>query len=217
MKSMLQRGCWSFWKARLGLLSMLVAMGSASACSGSSAKGAQNDAAASGGAGGTSGAGGSVGRDAGDDAPGPDATTAKDGPVSPDAPADLAAGVDLPGDGLPGDGGESAVGACSTRTGGALVTFGICSPSQRLTVWITNSDFIAEAIARKGQKSRIPNMELVAGKDCDPQYPWHVNPATAQFADAATEVCDACPNLVDLRNHYYCPWTTSVIDVVDRR
>ena len=97
------------------------------------------------------------------------------------------------------------------------MTFGICSPVQRLTVWITNDAFITEAIAKKGQRSRIPNMELVDGEDCDPQYPWHVKPATAQFADFTTEVCDACPNMVDIRNKYYCPWSASVIDVVDRR
>jgi len=128
-------------------------------------------------------------------------------------PADTAA----PADTLPADAAPAAGGACSTRKGGALVTFGVCTPAQRLTVWITAGAFIDEAIAKKGQKSRIPVMELASGADCDPHYPWHVKPDTAQFADQSTEVCDACPNLVDLRNKYYCPWSASVIDVVDQR
>jgi hypothetical protein len=148
--------------------------------------------------------------------------------------ADAPAPVDgpLPEDGGPGpqadaspalDSAPSSGGNCSMRTGGALITFGICDPAQKVTVWITNGTFIAEAVARKGMKGRIPVFDLVDGRDCDAAWSWHVDPATAQFADLTVEVCDGCPALVEsgkadwLRVKRYCPWSAMVLDVVDRR
>src|SRR5262249_15580480 len=116
-----------------------------------------------------------------DTGPTPDAGVAADLGVAPDAAttgedrparadevgADATEAADTKPATLP-DGATAAV--CSTRKGGALVTFGVCDPKQFLTVWITNGAFIDEAIAKKGMHSRIPVMDLVAGPDCDPRY-----------------------------------------------
>lgn len=133
-----------------------------------------------------------------------DTDTAPDGPSSPDAPAS----------------GK----LCGDRKGGALVTLGACSPAQPFTLWITDKAFITEAIAKKGMKARIPVLELIDGQDCDPAFTWHVNPATATFADFSTEVCDGCPDKVEADKSTwlssvkrYCPWQATVIDVEDKR
>lgn len=48
-------------------------------------------------------------------------------------------------------------------------------------------------------------------------WSWHLDPATVRFVDAAIEVCDACPSLVEAnlpafeRLGTYCPWSTEVV------
>jgi hypothetical protein len=152
------------------------------------------------------------------DGPGSAADLGKtsDGPLTP--PSDGPSG---PADG-PAAAPDGSAAACARRTGGALVTLSICQ-GEKVTVWITNPAFITEAIAKKGMKGRIPGFELIDGRDCDPAWSWHVNPASPTWADLSTEVCDGCPHLVEqdkaawLKLGRYCPWATSVVDVVDRR
>lgn len=155
----------------------------------------------------------------------PDTAAALDQTVQADsAPVADGPATDVPPpDAAEADANPSAGGLCATRSGGALVTFGICSPAQTLTVWITSGAFIDEAKTKKGMKARIPVFDLLDGRDCDPAWSWHVDATTAQFADATTEVCDGCPKLVEsgkadwLKLGRYCPWSASVVDVVDRR
>jgi hypothetical protein len=51
----------------------------------------------------------------------------------------------------------------------------------------------------------------------DPQWTWHVDPATPSFADFTAEVYDGCPNYVESNKTYwlqnvkrYCPWSAAV-------
>lgn len=40
-------------------------------------------------------------------------------------------------------------------------------------------------------------------------WSWHIDPATLEFADATTEVCDGLPEYVEdgtLTSDIYCPW-----------
>jgi hypothetical protein len=122
-----------------------------------------------------------------------------------------------------GECGASAAGACSARAGGAFVTLEKCG--QAVKLWITNEDFVtgAEALQR-GEPAGVPVLDLFAGTDCDPQWTWHVNGATATFASApAVGGCDVCPGLVERDASYYvqdlgvwCPSASRVV-AVDRR
>lgn len=41
-------------------------------------------------------------------------------------------------------------------------------------------------------------------------WSWHIDPATLEFADATTEVCDGLPEYVEdrtLTSDTYCPWS----------
>ena len=41
-------------------------------------------------------------------------------------------------------------------------------------------------------------------------WSWHIDPATLEFADATTEVCDGLPEYVEdrtLTSDVYCPWS----------
>ncbi len=47
-------------------------------------------------------------------------------------------------------------------------------------------------------------------------WSWHIDPATLEFADVATEVCDGLPEYVEdgsLTSDIYCPWSADVIAI----
>jgi len=63
----------------------------------------------------------------------------------------------------------------------------------------------------------IPN-GLVVRDDPSVNAPWswHIDPASLNFADVTTEVCDGLPSYVEdgtVTSPYYCPWVTKVIDL----
>jgi hypothetical protein len=87
--------------------------------------------------------------------------------------------------------------ACRIRTGGAFVTLGACGAAVKL--WVTSPEFISRSQASLGQAAPgVPVLALRGGVDCDAQWSWFVNPATATYATAApTTACDVCPNVVE--------------------
>jgi hypothetical protein len=113
--------------------------------------------------------------------------------------------------------------SCAELTGGALITFQVCG--DLFTLWITRRPFLEEArhVLATG-RSRIPIFSLVDGQHCDPRWTWHVDPDTAVFVDASTELCQGCPAFLERDKAYwinkvknYCPTTVAVIQVDDRR
>ena len=63
----------------------------------------------------------------------------------------------------------------------------------------------------------IPN-GLVVRDDPGVNAPWswHIDPASLDFADVTTEVCDGLPSYVEdgtVTSPYFCPWVTKVIDL----
>ncbi|MFS0894515.1 hypothetical protein [Microbacterium sp. 179-I 3D3 NHS] len=47
-------------------------------------------------------------------------------------------------------------------------------------------------------------------------WSWHIDPATLEFADFTTEVCDGLPEYVEdgtLTSDTYCPWLATVVSV----
>lgn len=77
---------------------------------------------------------------------------------------------------------------------------------------------------------RIPNGRIVrddSGADdsgidnsvSDPinaPWSWHIDPATLEFADFTTEVCDGLPQYVEdgtLTSDYFCPWSAEIIAI----
>jgi hypothetical protein len=112
---------------------------------------------------------------------------------------------------------------CTTRGGGAFVTFAVCGAAVK--VWVTNATFVAEAqaILDGAAPPHGPMLDLLAGPDCDDQWSFHPDPATARFAGSAGATCDACPDTVQHEIAYFlftvgqwCPSTADVV-AVDRR
>jgi hypothetical protein len=117
---------------------------------------------------------------------------------------------------------------CATRQGGAMVTLEIAdTASERFTTWVGAGDgeFIDEAkrLLAAGEK-RVPTFKVLDGTDCDGHWSFHLDAVDASFADFTTEVCDSLPSYLNQnkaewlqKNLRWCPWSTRVISVDDRR
>jgi hypothetical protein len=74
---------------------------------------------------------------------------------------------------------------------------------------------IHESLAQ--QFLNIPNGRVVRGEsDVNVGYSWHIDPASVEFADAATEVCDGRPSDVEkgtITSEWYCPWSAQVVAI----
>ncbi len=65
--------------------------------------------------------------------------------------------------------------------------------------------------------SAIPNGKVVRdGGGVNVPWSWHIDPATLEFADQTTEVCDGLPSYVEdgtVTSDYYCPWSAEIIAI----
>jgi hypothetical protein len=83
------------------------------------------------------------------------------------------------------------------------------------------TDAAAIATARKLLAGEIvpaiPNGLVVRGDaDVNVGYTWHIDAASVEFADTATEVCDGRPSDVEKRvitSDRYCPWSAKVVAI----
>ena len=85
---------------------------------------------------------------------------------------------------------------CDARAGGAFVLLSTCG--QSLKAWIADPVFIetAEALVGSGLAS-YPVLVVRDGTDCDGQWTWHADAATARFEVAAQVGCAACPGDIE--------------------
>lgn len=75
----------------------------------------------------------------------------------------------------------------------------------------------AEALLRGEDVPAIP-VGIVVRDDPSVNAPWswHLDPATIEFADATTEVCDGLPEYVEegiVTSDYYCPWSAQIVSL----
>lgn len=114
--------------------------------------------------------------------------------------------------------------SCATRAGGAFVTFASCGSAVKVWVAGTDDAFIDRAAAiLGGAPAEAPVFDLLAGPDCDDQWSFHADPATAAFTAAPAAGCGACPAAVQANLTYWlttvrrwCPSAATVV-AVDRR
>ncbi len=117
----------------------------------------------------------------------------------------------------------SAATDCATRSGGAFVRIAACGSSVNL--WVTDRAFIDEAQALYADPSlelAAPQLELVAGQDCDPQWSWHVAPDTAAWVPVGPTGCNACPIDIErdpgrwIAEGTWCPTPSAILSIVLR-
>ena len=103
-------------------------------------------------------------------------------------------------------------------------------PQDTLRIAITDTAAIrlARQFVNTGQGPRMPVGRIVRGHGIDPRYPFHYEPGSVQFADAATEVCDGAPMRTDSAvmefmkgstgeanptSATWCPWAAYPVEV----
>jgi len=101
--------------------------------------------------------------------------------------------------------------------GSVIVTFKVGPEQYRVLVIDPANVAIAQKLLAGDEAPRIPNGLVVRG---DPSvnigWSWHIDPASLEFADMTTEVCDGRPSYVEdgtLTGDYFCPWNAKVIAV----
>ena len=105
---------------------------------------------------------------------------------------------------------------------GVVVTFQVAGTEQYKVRLTDSADIeVARKLLAGEAAPRIPNGIVVRGDpDVNVGYTWHIDPASVEFADFTTEVCDGLPSDVEketITSERYCPWSAEVIAIEEVR
>ena len=105
----------------------------------------------------------------------------------------------------------------SGSTGNPDATFEVQSESYKIELATPELVEHVKKLLAGEDVAAIPN-GLVVRDDPGPNGPWswHIDPASLEFADATTEVCDGLPSDVEdaaITSDRYCPWSAVVTDL----
>ena len=102
---------------------------------------------------------------------------------------------------------------------GAVVVTVRVADAEEYRIRLTDPDDIgiAQKLLAGEAAPRIPNGRVVRGDaDVNVGYSWHIDPASVEFADTATEICDGRPSDVEkhvITSDRYCPWSAKVVAI----
>src|SRR4029453_19446406 len=118
---------------------------------------------------------------------------------------------------LVGCGGRAAWGQ-PAPTRGVVVTVRVADAEEyRLRLTDPQDIGVAQKLLAGEAAPGISNGRMVRGEvDVNVGYSWHIDPASVEFADTATEVCDGRPSDVEkhvMRSDRYCPWSAKVVAI----
>ena len=106
-----------------------------------------------------------------------------------------------------------------SSSAGLVVTFRVVDQEYKIEVTDPADAEIARKLLRGEAAPGIPNGIVVRG---DPSvntgYTWHIDPASLEFADVTTEVCDGLPSDVEantITSDHYCPWQAKVVKIAE--
>lgn len=99
-----------------------------------------------------------------------------------------------------------------------VVTFAVANGETFRVRLIDHADIdLARDLLAGRRDGLFPIGSIVRGlTDVNTGYSWHLDPATVDFAEVATEVCDGLPSHVEegvLAGDTYCPWTARVVAI----
>jgi hypothetical protein len=116
---------------------------------------------------------------------------------------------------------------CPQRTGGAFVTFGQCGTAVK--AWVQSDALIDWAKTRVDDlapdPATVPSLAILSRPDCDAQWSWHVDAASAAVAPLDPGAsCTACPQEIQPSDpngapgaRRWCPANARVLAVDDKR
>ena len=114
--------------------------------------------------------------------------------------------------------GSSATSEQPASMPGVVVTVRVADAEEyRLRLTDPDDIAIAQKLLAGEAAPRIPNGQVVRGDpDVNVGYSWHIDPASVEFADTTTEVCDGRPSDVEQRvitSDRYCPWSAQLVAI----
>ena len=92
---------------------------------------------------------------------------------------------------------DSVVGLPDGAVEVVLAFDGYPQDTMRIAITDTAAIRLARAFVSTKQGPKMPVGRIVRGSGIDARYPFHYEPASVQFADFATEVCDGAPMRTD--------------------
>jgi hypothetical protein len=106
-----------------------------------------------------------------------------------------------------------------SRSTNVVVTFRVIDQEFRVELTDPKDVEAARRLLRGEEAPRIPNGIVVRGNPgVNTGYSWHIDPASIEFADVTTEVCDGLPSDVEanaITFDRYCPWQAEVIEIAE--
>jgi len=101
---------------------------------------------------------------------------------------------------------------------GAIVTFLVAGREEYKIQLTDPADIeVARNLLEGNEDPKIPNGIVVRGEPgVNVGCSWHIDPASFEFADMTTEVCDGLPSDVEneiITSEYYCPWSAEVVAI----
>lgn len=114
----------------------------------------------------------------------------------------------------------AAPSAPASPAAGVVVTLKVADAETYKILLTDPADIAAARKLLAGQEApRIPNGKIVRGDPgVNTGYSWHIDPASVEFVDMTTEVCDGRPSDVEkqlVTSNQFCPWNAQVIAVED--
>jgi hypothetical protein len=117
----------------------------------------------------------------------------------------------------------TCAGACdespTSPSSSAIVTFRV--GDEQFLVRLTTAEQVAAArAASEGGRAKIPNGRIVAGRDVNNPWTWHLE--DVEFAEVTAEVCDGRPSDVEragtgFGGGRFCPWSATILRIDDQR
>jgi hypothetical protein len=101
---------------------------------------------------------------------------------------------------------------------GVVVTVRVADAEEyRIRLMDVDDIVIAQKLLVGEAAPRIPNGRVVRGEpDVNAGYSWHIDPASVEFVDTTTEVCDGRPSDVErsaITSDQFCPWSAKVVAI----
>jgi hypothetical protein len=101
---------------------------------------------------------------------------------------------------------------------GAIVTIRVGDEEYRVLLTDPNAIATAEDVAAGRHDPLIPVGTVIRTDDggVNSGYSWHIDPASFEWAEMTTELCDGRPSYVEdgtLGGDIFCPWSAEVVSV----
>ena len=109
-----------------------------------------------------------------------------------------------------------ALSGCITQKN-PVATFRVVDETYKIELTTPELQQHAQELLDGVNVASIPNGVVVRDSPgVNAPWSWHIDPATLEFADNTTEVCDGLPSYVEdgtVTSDRYCPWSAEIVSI----